>query len=362
MNRKCKALIDLDAVRDNLAVANRLAPNSRCIAVLKANAYGHGAVDVARALHGEAPAFAVAIIDEALELREAGIDEPLLVMEGVYDDDALAYAASQNVSIVVHDEKQLADLLHAKLPSAVSVWLKVDTGMHRLGLSTDLVADAVARLRASQNCSDDIVVCTHLATADVPGSPAIKRQIQAFDACVDGLDVLQSISNSGAIMASPASYRDWNRPGYMLYGNSPFSVDVDCAKDLRPAMTLQSEVIALHQIKAGEAVGYGGKWTATQSATIATIAIGYADGYPWRASDGTPTLINGHIAPLVGAVSMDMIAVDVSTIDSVAIGATVVLWGDGLSVNDVARKAGTIGYELLTNVSRRVPREYLSRR
>ena len=152
--------------------------------------------------------------------------------------------------------------------------------MHRLGLSTDLIADAVAQLRASQNCADDIVVCTHLATADVPGSPNVERQIQTFDACIDGLDVLQSISNSGAIMASPASCRDWNRPGYMLYGNSPFSVDIDCAKDLRPAMTLQSEVIALHQVEVGEAVGYGGRWIAKQTTRIATVAIGYADGYP----------------------------------------------------------------------------------
>ena len=158
MRRKCAALIDLDAIRANYALANRLAPNSRSIAVIKANAYGHGAIEVARALHGDAPAFAVAIIDEAHELREAGIEEPLLVMEGVYDSDALGYAATQNLAIVVHNEEQLHDLLAAALPSAVSVWLKVDTGMHRLGLSPDRVGDAVERLRASGNCADNIVV------------------------------------------------------------------------------------------------------------------------------------------------------------------------------------------------------------
>ena len=203
MRRKCAAFIDLDAIRANYALASRLAPNSRSIAVIKANAYGHGAIAVARALQGDAPAFAVAIIDEAHELREAGIEEPLLVMEGVYDSDALEYAATQNLAIVVHNEEQLHDLLAAALPSAVSVWLKVDTGMHRLGLSPDRVGDAVERLLASGNCAENIVVCTHLATADVPGSAAVEQQIQVFDDCVAGLDVLHSISNSGGILASP---------------------------------------------------------------------------------------------------------------------------------------------------------------
>jgi alanine racemase len=356
MRRKTEALIDLDAIRANYALACRLAQESSTIAVIKADAYGHGAVDVAHALRGTAPAFAVALIDEALELREAGINEPLLVMEGVSSLSALECAAEKKLAVVVHNEKQIDDLERARLPAPISVWPKVDTGMHRLGLAPDSLADAISRLRASDNCDDSIVVCTHLASADVPGSAFTQHQLELFDACVANMDVLQSISNSAAILASPASHRDWNRPGYMLYGITPFSDDIASAGELLPAMTLQSEVIAIREVAASESVGYGGRWTANSSATIATVAIGYADGYPRHAPDGTPTIVNGCIAPLAGAVSMDMITVDVTGIEGVRLGDTVTLWGEDLSVNTIASAAGTIGYELLTGVTSRVPR------
>lgn len=359
MHRKCEALVNLDAIRANYALACRLAPESRTIAVIKADAYGHGAVDVAHALRGAAPAFAVAIIDEALELRESGINEPLLVMEGVNSISALECAAEQKLAVVVHNEKQLDDLERARLPAPISVWPKVDTGMHRLGLEPDSIADAVSRLRASDNCEDSIVVCTHLASADVPGSAFTEHQLEIFDACVADMGMLHSISNSGAILACPASHRDWNRPGYMLYGITPFSEDVASAGELLPAMTLQSEVIAIRKVAASESVGYGGRWTASNAATIATVAIGYADGYPRHAPDGTPTIINGRVAPLAGAVSMDLITVDVTGIEGVQLGDTVTLWGEGLSVNTIANVAGTIGYELLTGVTTRVERRYL---
>ena len=360
MRRRCEALVDLNAIRANYALASRLAPNSKSVAVIKADAYGHGAIAVARALQATADAFGVAIVDEAIALREAGISEPVLVMEGVDSLNALEYAATHNLAIVVHSEQQLESLLQAELTSPLVVWLKVDTGMHRLGLPPGRVGEAVEQLRQSSNCDESIVVCTHLASADVPGSVATATQLQTFEECIAGLDVMQSISNSAGILASPESHRDWNRPGYMLYGNSPFSSDVASARELLPAMTLQSEIIALRDVAASGSVGYGGRWTAVNSSRIATVAIGYGDGYPRHAADGTPTLVNGHIAPLAGAVSMDMITIDVTAIDDVSIGDAVVLWGEGLSVNDVASKAGTIGYELLTNVSRRVPRNYLN--
>lgn len=356
MHRKCAALVDLDAIRANYALACRLAPESRTIAVIKADAYGHGAVDVAHALRGTAPAFAVAIIDEALELRKAGINKPLLVMEGVNSISALECAAEQKLAVVVHNDKQLDDLQRARLPAPVSVWLKVDTGMHRLGLAPDDVAGAVSQLRASENCKDSIVVCTHLASADVPGSAFTRQQLDVFDSCVAGMDVQQSISNSGGILACPASHRDWNRPGYMLYGITPFSDEVASASELRPAMTLQSEVIAIREVAVSESVGYGGRWTASSAATIATVAIGYADGYPRHAPNGTPTMVNGCVAPLAGVVSMDLITIDVTGIEGVRIGDIVTLWGEGLSVNTIANAADTIGYELLTGVTSRVPR------
>lgn len=358
MRRHCEALIDLNAIRRNYALACRLAPASKAIAVIKANAYGHGATEVARALRGHAPAFAVAIIDEAIELREAGITEPLLVMEGVDTIAALEYAAAQNIAVVVHSAEQLRQLELAKLKQPISVWLKVDTGMHRLGLPPVGIADAVIRLRVSANCAEDVVVCTHLASADLPDSKGTRQQLKVFDASIAGLDVRQSISNSAAILTIPASHRDWNRPGYMLYGMAPFTTACANASELLPAMTLRSRIIALREVAASESVGYRGRWTATSKSMIATVAIGYADGYPRHVPNGTPTLVNGQVAPLVGAVSMDMITIDVTAIDSVCVGTPVVLWGPDLSVNTIASAAETIGYELLTRVSRRVPRQY----
>ena len=357
--RQCVARVDLDAVRANYQHACRLAADSRAIAVIKADAYGHGAVAVARALADLTPGFAVGFLDEALELRRAGIGEPLLLLQGVQDADDLACVAEQGFAVVVHEERQLAALERARLAAPVDVWLKIDTGMHRLGLPPALAGQAYARLRASANCSDAIVVCTHLAMADQPGSAYTRRQLDLFDACTAGIDAPQSVANSGAILACPDARRDWTRPGYMLYGCSPFAQDLPAARALRPAMTLTAEIIGLHDVPAGEAIGYGSTWTAAQNARIATVGIGYADGYPRHAANGTPTLVRGRIAPLAGTVSMDMIAIDVSGIDGVTLGEPVTLWGAGLPVDTVARAAGTTGYELLTRVSARVPRRYV---
>lgn len=359
MRRKCEAIIDLDAIRANYATACRLAPESQTIAVIKADAYGHGAIETARALQDSVPAFAISIIDEALELRNAGIVKPVLVLEGVSSATELEYVAEQNLAVVIHNDEQLDQLERARLPTPIPVWLKVDTGMHRLGLDPDKVADAIARLRANRNCAKSVVVCTHLVSAEEPGCETTRRQLDVFDACVAGLDVLQSINNSAALMASPETHRDWNRPGYMLFGNTPLKTGSAIAQELQPAMMLRAEVIAVRQVAASESVGYGGRWTATSETKIATVGIGYADGYPRHAPDGTPTLVNGSIAPLAGVVSMDMITIDVTEIEGVCIGDAVTLWGSGLSVNEVAAEAGTIGYELLTGVSRRVPRRYL---
>jgi alanine racemase len=357
--RQCEARIDLDAIRANYETACRLAPDSRAIAVVKADAYGHGAVAVARALADRTPAFAVGILDEAFELREAGIEEPILLLEGVNGIEALHSAVEHALTVVVHDEQQLNDIENARLAAPLGVWLKVDTGMHRLGLPPSLVGQAFARLQASGKRLEPVVVCTHLATADEPGSAFTRRQVNLFDASLNGIDAPLSIANSAAILALPESHRAWNRPGYMLYGGSPFAQPSPATRSLVPAMTLSSEIIGLHDVAAGETVGYGRSWTAARDARVATVAIGYADGYPRHAANGTPTLVRGRVAPLAGTVSMDLITIDVSGIDGVAIGERVVLWGDGLPVDTVARAAGTIGYQLLTQVSGRVPRRYV---
>ncbi len=354
--RKTEALVDLDAIRDNYALACALAPQSKNIAVIKADAYGHGMLRVAEALKGVVPAFAVAFLDEALALRKAGISTPLLVLEGVRGVAACEVAAANDLSLVVHSHEQASDLLQANLSAHVSIWLKIDTGMHRLGVSPDDLKPVLDRLQAGGR--EASVLFTHLACADDLANDATSEQIEKFRVCTAGLDLPLSIANSAGILAWPESHTDWNRPGYMLYGGSPMTTDVESARGLKPAMTLRSEIIAIREISAGESVGYGGRWTAERPSTIATVAAGYADGYPRHAPNGTPTQVNGKVAPLVGAVSMDMLTIDLTDHEDVAIGDSVELWGAEISVGEVAAMSGTIGYELLTGVTARVPRRY----
>lgn len=357
MYRKTEATIDLAAIRENYALASLLAPQSKNIAVIKANAYGHGMLRVAEALQGMAPAFAVATLDEALELRDAGISTPILVFEGANTADAVEVAAANDVALMVHSQEQVAWLLEANLSTSISVWLKADTGMHRLGLPPQDIGKIVDRLKAGNR--EVAVLCTHLACADDLANAATRVQLETFKACVSGLGLPLSISNSAGILAWPESHADWNRPGYMLYGSSPMTSDVETANGLRPAMTLRSEIIAIRDVPAGESVGYGARWTAERPSTIATIAAGYADGYPRHAPNGTPTLVNEQVAPLAGTVSMDMITIDVTGLEGVSVGDLVELWGRGVAVNDVATQSKTIAYELLTGVTARVPRVYL---
>jgi len=320
--RKTEALIDLDAIRANYAMACKLAPKSKNVAVIKADAYGHGMLRVAEALQDVVPAFAVAILDEALELRKESISTPILVLEGVNSTDAIETAVANSLSLVVHSEEQVSLMQQARLSTPVSIWLKVDTGMHRLGLSPTQLVPVLERLR---DCTCDIsVVCTHLASADDKTSDVTRLQLEVFEACASGLGLQLSIANCG----------------------------------LQPAMTFRSEIIAIREIAVGEAVGYGGRWTATRPSKIGTVACGYADGYPRHAPNGTPTLVNGHVAPLVGTVSMDMITIDLTEHENVAVRDSVELWGTGLPVDTIASAAGTIGYELLTGVTSRVPRRY----
>lgn len=357
MFRKTVAHIDLHAIRENFLLATTLAPKSKTIAVVKANAYGHGMLPVVEALREHAPAFALATIDEALELRAAGITQPLLVMEGVNDTKSLREAAANNLSLVVHCEEQLRQIIDLRLADTVPLWLKIDTGMHRLGLAPERLRPVLDRLGDGRQ---NLVVCTHLACADDMASATTQEQLDRFAACVTGIDLPISISNSAGILAWPASHGDWNRPGYMLYGASPMLTDIASASGLRAAMSLRSEIIALAEVAVGESVGYGARWTASRPSLIGTVAIGYADGYPRHAADGTPTLVNGQIAPLIGTVSMDMLTIDLTGQPSVAVGDAVELWGQGVCVNDVAKRSETIGYELMTGVSERVPRHYTS--
>jgi len=352
MQRKTAAVIDRDAIRANFELACSLAPESQAVAVIKADAYGHGILQVAEALQDSAPMFGVATIDEALVLREGGIGNAILVLEGVTTSEACDTARAQDLVLMVHAAEQV-DMMQG---APASAWVKVDTGMHRLGIDGKNLATVLEQLRAGS--VDVQVVCTHLACADELDKTVTASQLEKFDACTAGCDLPLSIANSAAVIGWRDSHADWIRPGIMLYGVSPITKDVEISGSLRPAMTLRSEVIAVREIPAGDSVGYGARWTAARPSVIATVAVGYADGYPRHATDGTPVFVSGKVVPLVGTVSMDMITVDVTGHAGVSIGDPVELWGSNLSVSEVAEHAGTISYELLAGVTSRVPRIY----
>lgn len=365
MSRPAKIIIDLGAIQANCRLAQTLAPLSKTVAVIKADAYGHGAVEVAKALESQVEMFTVSCLEEALILRENGLSKPILLLEGCFDKTELNIALDNQCEIVVHSSLQLEELLNASLKTPLHVWLKIDTGMHRLGIVPQEVKSMYAKLAASDNVKN-IVLMTHFAHADDVGGSHTPMQIIQFENCIQPIvtntrqKVELSMANSAALLAWQQTRVDWNRPGIMLYGLSPFAEPIESVKQLIPAMNFESKVIALREISTGESVGYGCTWTAQRPSIIATIAVGYGDGYPRAAKSGTPVLINQQRAPLAGRVSMDLICVDVTDLDNVQIGDKALLWGKGLSANEVASWADTIGYELVTRMPRRVTRDYIT--
>jgi alanine racemase len=296
----------------------------------------------------------VACIEEAIELRYAGVTAPILLLEGVFEQTELATAAKLDMWLTISNEQQLGWLEDTTLPLPVRCWLKVDTGMNRLGVTPAVAPLYFKRLKACKNVLEDIVTYTHFTEADDLQSAKTLQQLAIFA----GLPFVtaRSAANSAGLLAWPQAHYDWVRPGYMLYGNSPMLQDHSSAHALEPVMTLTSAVIALRDVTVGECVGYGGSWVAKRPSRIATVAMGYGDGYPRQAINGTPVLVNGQRAPLAGRVSMDMLTVDVTDLDSVQQGDEVVLWGPGLRLAEVAHCAGTIGYELTTRMPARTPR------
>ncbi len=348
------ATVDSAALRHNLRVVRQWAPRSRVMAVIKANAYGHGLVTVARALES-ADAFAVARVDEGLALREAGIHTPTVLLEGVFDAGQLAAAASAGFELVVHTVEQI-ELLRSGAPDArFKVWLKLDSGMNRLGFKAAAFAAAYASLGALPAVRQPVNLFTHLAAADEPDLPTTADQIARFAAATHSLPGERSIANSAGMLNFSDAQKDWVRPGLLLYGVSPIVGTIGPDYGLKPVMTLRSQVIALKNLSAGEKVGYGGAWTALRPTRLAVAAVGYGDGYPRSLSSGSPVLVNGQRAALAGRVSMDMIGIDVTNLDrQPVLGDRVVLWGEGLPVEEIAVWADTIPYELLCGISQRV--------
>jgi alanine racemase len=354
LTRLIRAVISGAALRANLACIRRRAPRSKIMAVVKANAYGHGLVPTALALQ-DADAFAVARIDEAVALRAAGVAQPIVLLEGVINAGQLAEAAQLNLDLVVHDPLQIELLEGQSLAHRFVLWLKVDTGMNRLGFRVEEFPAVLERLQALGMRAQEIRVLTHLARADERDSTMTREQIEKFRALTQGLHLATSIANSAGIFSQPVSHGDWVRPGLALYGASPFPGETAVGLGLIPAMNLETTVISTRRVPAGESVGYGGTWVAPRDSLIAILAGGYGDGLPRQLPIGTPVLVAGSRLPLVGRVSMDMIAVDASSMPSLHVGAVAQLWGADLPVEEIATLAGTIPYELLCAVSQRVP-------
>ena len=353
MTRATQAFINLRALQHNLKCVRGLAPKSKVMAIIKADAYGHGITRIARALR-DVDGFGVARLDEAIVLREAGVTKPITLLEGFLDAAELPLICQHKLAVVIHHVTQLEILEHATLTDPLSVWLKVDSGMHRLGFAPGEVKAVWARLAHCENVAQPMRLMTHFASADDKQDELTLRQVDCFAQTVSGIEAERSLANSAAIMGWPQTHADWVRPGLMLYGVSPFLNSSAQQDGLRPVMTLSSKLIAINSLKKGDAVGYGASWVCPEDMRVGVAAIGYGDGYPRHAESGTPVLVNGQRVPLVGRVSMDMICLDLRSQPEAHVGDPVILWGDGLPVEEVAQHAATIPYELLCGVARRV--------
>lgn len=353
-----RAEINLNALQHNFLTLKALSPKSRLIAVIKGNAYGHDASLVAHTLQ-QADAFAVARIEEAVALRQAGIPQPIVLLEGCFCLEDLYLAAQHQFQPVIHHAGQLADILSATLPNPIKVWLKIDTGMHRIGVFPEQVAHYVTQLSHSPNVRDEVGFVSHFYQADELNQPTTLEQLARFINATAPFPGEKSLSNSAGVLYWSDAHFDWVRPGIALYGISPRADSTGIAEGLQPVMTLKSTLISVREHKAGESIGYGGHWIAERDTRIGVIAMGYGDGYPRTAPAGTPVLVNGRKVPLVGRVSMDMMTVDLGPDSQDQVGDDVTLWGIGLPAEEVARHIGTIAYELVIKITGRVARHIL---
>ena len=365
MSRPTKVIVNRQAIKNNLALANSLAPTSKFVSVIKANAYGHGLIEIAKTLSDATEAFGVACIEEAISIRNAGIENPILLMEGLFTEDELQVASEKNFWLMVENKFHVDALLSAKISTPIKIWFGIDTGMHRLGFQQNSIYENIKILESSTNVKKPIVIASHFANADDLSSNFTQIQIDRFDKHISNIKsdtsiYEESLSNSAGLLGWVDSHRDWERPGYLLFGNSPFMHSHETEKLLEPAMDFKSKIISVRTISAGESVGYGQNWTAKRKTKIATVTVGYADGYPRNAKNGTPTLVNNKTCPVVGKVSMDMITIDVTDVCEVSIGDDVVLWGHDLPVNKIAKYCDSIGWELLSRITSRVPRFYIN--
>ncbi len=347
MRRSAEALIDFDALRHNFQRVKQFAPDSKVMAVIKADAYGHGMVQCAKAL-AEADGFAVAHIDEAMTLRNAGIQQPITVFHGFQNSQQLLQMQANNLRPVIYQSWQV-DMLEQQPLSGLAVWLKVNTGMNRLGVSTQQAVDLYQRLTKIKPIKQ-LGLSSHFANADVPEHPSNQQQIDVFNQLAKQLSGPTSLANSAGLIAFSQSQGDWVRPGIMLYGSSPIQNKTAAELDLKPVMQLQAPLIAINNLTKGDAIGYGSLWKCPEDMPVGVVAIGYGDGYPRHALAGTPVSVNGQMSQVLGRVSMDAISIDLRGIE-VQCGDRIELWGKSVSVDEVAKSSETISYELLCNTA-----------
>ena len=353
MSRATLATIHLGALRRNLARLREKAHGAKVMAIIKADGYGHGLERVARAL-GDADAFGVAALGDGLRLRAAGIASRIVVLSGPDEAADLAEFRRLRLDAVVHHEAQLRWLEADRDPRTLRVWLKLDTGMHRLGLPPAEAGPAHERLRALANVATEVALMTHLAASDEFENDLTSRQIAAFETATSGLPGVRSLANSAAVLGWPLARGDWVRAGGLLYGLSVVPKKTGSDLGFEPAMTLSTRLISVRSITKGESIGYAATWQCPEDMPIGVAAIGYGDGYPRSARSGTPVLVNGIRAAVVGRVSMDLIAIDLRNAPGAQVGERVVLWGRGLPVEEIAENSGTISYDLTCGMTKRV--------
>lgn len=347
------AHIDLGALGRNLAKIKATVPESKILAMVKCNAYGHGAIEVAKKIESEVGIFGVMFLKEALQLSEAGIKKPIVILTGFFDSEELKIINDSGFDSVIHSFEQIATLEKSQLSRPLAVWFKIDTGMHRLGFQTTQVMEAYQRLIAHPMVQKPLRLMTHFSDADDAVSNKTSEQIARFEMLIAGLDGELCVANSAAILDWPKTRLSWVRPGILLYGASPFSDRTGLDLGLEPVMTLSSRIISVHELGAGETIGYGSIFQCPEKMRIGMIATGYGDGYP-RNTQGAPVLVDGVRTKLLGRVAMDMMGVDLGPIPTAQVGSQVILWGKGLAVEEITKYSGEISYELFCRLTSRV--------
>ena len=353
MTRPSRIVINIKALEHNFLRIKEFTPHSKVMAIVKADAYGHGIVRVAKTLKN-ADAFGVACLEEAEQLRAASIKTPIVLLEGPYKPSDISSIIKLKLDVVIHNQYQLEILEKTKIEGLIKVWLKIDTGMHRLGFPCNEAEKVLKRLISCKNVDSDPILMTHLATANEKNNDLTKKQLNSFKHVSKIMQMERTVANSAAVINLQEAHLDWVRPGLMLYGVSPLIDSFGYDHGLKSVMTLESEIISIQYLSRNESVGYGATWQCPEDMPVGIIAAGYGDGFPRHAKSGTPILVNNVRCPLIGRASMDMLTVDLRNQPNAEIGDRVVLWGESLPIEEVAAYADTIPYELLCGVHKRL--------